>query len=145
MSSSNTSYSNLTLIISVTQRVTRYFGLSMDLAFPVAQKTKFSFTNAQTFNSTSQFSEFGSSTPLRYKPQQYKYAFKESPRISIFGRFFFETFINSYLDVRFSIFKINESFILKRASTLGNNDYPSVVEININYSKDHLQFIPGFT
>jgi|GEM_PF-4652915 len=133
-SETQTGYTNMSVRLAATFRIKRHFGIGIEGSIPVIQNSKFSFKSGTFFK----FDSY-------YTPRKFDYSFKESPRVSVFARFFMDTYVNAYIDVRLSVFSFTESFVFYRDSIppLGNKS--AIPKYDINDEIKYLQIIPGFS
>jgi hypothetical protein len=136
--STYTSYTNMSVRLSGVIRVKRYLGIGIEASIPVVQSSKFSFKQGTFFN-------FEDAYTPEYRPSKYDYSFKESPRISIFARFFFDTRVNSYVDVKVSVFKFTESFVFYRDSVPPMGAKYAIKKADYDDEIKYMEVSPGFS
>lgn len=129
-----TSYTNMSLRLAGTFRIKRHFGIGIEGSIPVIQNSRFSFKSGTFFK----FDSY-------YTPRKFDYSFKESPRFSVFTRFFIDTYVNAYVDVRLSAFSFTEHFVFYRDSVPALGNKPSIPKYDIDDEIKYLEIIPGFS
>ena len=103
-------------------RFHRIFGGGINLNFPLAQQSKWSFYDAP-LSTGGRLESYGgefSSSP-GFQPFLYNYHLKHSPALSIIGRFFFKPDCPFQIDLRYTFFTVEESFQFARLGQFPRN------------------------
>jgi len=152
-------YTNLDLHLAANFRIVRFFGIGVQVGIPVYQKSKFDFNRSERVDYYHNIIH-GVSFPgfeyvdAKFKPKEYNYELKQSASVAISGRFYVDKFINSYIDVRLSIFNLSENFTFVRDSIQGGVAYDNGGQPiwmigepawNVHDKINRLQIIPGFS
>lgn len=126
-------------------RFARNFGVGLDLGIPMIQKSKFSYRD-DYYRDNFRLGNLEE----RYKPQEFDYTFKQSPRLALIGRIYFGIRSNWFLDARLSASKIKSKLDVERIAQVevnpGNLSYyrPALEALSIHEKQDDFFIIPGF-
>jgi hypothetical protein len=137
--------------VSAISRFKRHFGVGFEFSLPISQNFDFSFKNSET--SSGVFFEKKVTDILindefnRYFAYQYNYNVSYQSIISLFGRIYFDSYLNFYTDVNVSYLKVSEAFTFVRpyysSYGSGNNFIPEIPAENINYNEEYNFISPG--
>jgi hypothetical protein len=150
----NTTYSQFNVGVSGMHRPIQMIGIGVNIKFPVAHFSSFSFSEDRDYIGADYFDEwqFFTMSPVRerYKPEEYDYSFRQSAVFEIFGRLFIGNASTFFVDLKYSRSVLEEEFVLQRPfkpvmSTGGSNVYPAIEELDINEIHRHVLNAPGLT
>jgi len=144
-----TGLKSITTSVSVISRFKRHFGVGAKFSIPVNQKFEFSFRNSETYLNGIFTDDYITNPTSRYYAQEYDYNVDYKNIISLFGRVYFDKYVNFYSDISISFLKMNESFSFYRAyvpPVFGDYSVdfkPSIPEQSFEFDKEYTLFSPG--
>lgn len=107
------------------------FAIGTSVALPVFQNSQFTLHDAKALSGN--WNDYNSEFRSGYVPDELSYDFKSSPSVSLFGRYYMDGVLNSYLQAGANFRRIEEEFRLLQLNP-GNTMSPGDTDLSFNES-----------
>lgn len=135
-------YHNISVRLSGLVRFKKHIGVGGELNVPVLHHNRsYSAGGIERY-----FKRHAS--PYQYLPQDIDYTFRNTISGSLFARFFADSKVNLYGEVRFTVVQMKERFVFNRDyvapyESWSGESYPEVDAVYIDETLKHMLFAPG--